>query len=350
MSGLRIENLSKSFSTKRSRVAALDRLNLEVKGGELLIVLGPSGCGKTTLLRIIAGLEQPDTGEIVLNSNSLLQLPAKDRNIGFAFQYPALLPQLTVEQNISLGPKLRGVATSTRSDRTYHLANLLGISDLLPRLPETLSGGQQQRVSLARALATEPKLLLLDEPLANLDPTSRAELRDAIRRVQRELRVTTIYVTHDQSEAAAVADRIGILRAGSLQQIGPAPELYRDPENRFVAEFFAPERPNILSGEIADGTFRASNASFSIPALLRHAGKTTCVIRPPAIRLNGPLQGKTVELTQTGWSTSALISTEGLQLRASIPADSNLAEGNDLEFSLEPSDVLFFNAEGTRLR
>ncbi|HEX7858745.1 MAG TPA: ABC transporter ATP-binding protein, partial [Verrucomicrobiae bacterium] len=349
MPGLRIENLSKTFSTKSARVTALDCLNLEIKDEELLVVLGPSGCGKTTLLRIIAGLEKPDSGEIAIDSNSLLQTPAKDRNIGFAFQYPALLPQLTVEQNISLGPKLRGVSALERDERIRILANLLGLTELLPRLPETLSGGQQQRVSLARALATEPRLLLLDEPLANLDPTSRAELRDAIRRVRRQLRVTTIYVTHDQSEAAAIADRIAIVRAGALQQIGAASELYANPANLFVAEFFALERPNILNGQWAESTFRASNANFSIPTNLRHTGKTICVIRPAAIRANGPMRGKIVELTQTGWSTSALISTEGVQLRASIPPDTILAEGNDLEFSLEPSGVLFFNAEGTRL-
>ena len=350
MPGLRIENLSKSFSTKRARVTALDRLSLDVYDGELLVVLGPSGCGKTTLLRIIAGLDQPDAGEITLDSNPLLRTPAKDRNVGFAFQYPALLPQLTVEQNISLGPKLRGVNSSERDNRTQRLAKLLGITDLLPRLPETLSGGQQQRVSLARALATDPKLLLLDEPLANLDPTSRIELRDAIRSVQRQLRVTTIYVTHDQSEAAAIAERIAILRGGSLQQFGISPELYRDPANLFVAEFFAPERPNLLHGSIINNIFTAHDSNFSIATTLCDQNKATCLIRRSAIRLIGPLRGKIIELTHTGWHTTALIESDRLQLHAFLAPELNLSVCAEVHFSIEPSGILFFNSEGARLR
>src|SRR5687768_970426 len=172
MAGLRIENITRKFGTPRAQVTAVDRLCLDISEGELLVLLGPSGSGKTTLLRMVAGLEKPDSGDIFLGAKSLLTEKLENRRVGMAFQYPALLPQLSVAQNIELGMQLRNVPSHDRSTRVRELADLLNISDLLSRAPETLSGGQQQRVSLARTLALHPELLLLDEPLANLDPSS----------------------------------------------------------------------------------------------------------------------------------------------------------------------------------
>jgi ABC-type sugar transport system ATPase subunit len=350
MAGLRVANLSKEFAAGRSKVTALDRLNLEINPLELLVVLGPSGCGKTTLLRCIAGLEKPSSGEITLDGESILHKEPRDRRIGMAFQYPALLPQLSVGENISLGPKLRGVSSGERTQRTQELAELLGITDLLARRPETLSGGQQQRVSLARALAMRPELLLLDETLANLDPTSRVQLRDTIRGVQQRLGVTTIYVTHDQDEAASLGDRIAVMNEGRALGIGTAQHLYTDPPNLFVAQFFGPETPNIIGGKFDGNGFRADGSDLVFATKVTHAGEARCVIRPRSIRPGGEFAGKIVSIQHTGWSTSLVISLGNLNLRAELPPTANLRTGETFSFAIEPAGLLFFDRSGERIR
>ena len=350
MAALRIENLSRHFATARTRVTAVDQLSLVVADGELLVLLGPSGSGKTTLLRMIAGLEKPDSGDILLSDKSIVREKPENRGIGMAFQYPALLPQLSVSENIELGMKLRKITSQDRATRTRELAELLGISDLLSRAPETLSGGQQQRVSLARALAFRPDLLLLDEPLANLDPGSRMDLRATIRAVQQKLRVTTIYVTHDQNEAAAVADRIAILDHGTLQQLGTAAALYRDPANLFVAQFFAPERPNIFTGVVTDNGFVADDSTLVLPANIAARGNATCVIRPRSIQAGGTLESKVEAVQSTGWSTQVMISAAGAKLFAELSADHSPCVGNLFRFRIDPAGLLFFAPSGERLR
>lgn len=350
MSGLRVQNLCRTFCEGRTKVTALDRLTLEVGAGELLGVLGPSGSGKTTLLRLIAGLEQPSSGDIELDGKSILSEKPQLRSIGMAFQYPALLPQINVEENISLGPRLRGVQSSERSARTQEVADLLGIIDLLPRRPETLSGGQQQRVSLARALVTGPKLLLLDEPLANLDPISRDELRRSVRFIQQKLGVTTIYVTHDQSEAAAVADRIAIVKAGSLEQAGTPGDLYTNPENLFVAQFFGPEIPNVIQGEVRGNGFHPDGSGHVFPLQTRGGGKATCVIRPRAIRAGGPLEGIIEQVQHRGWSISTFFNFAGFSLRADLPCSAGVHPGAQFQFSLDPAELFYFDETGRRLR
>lgn len=350
MPGLRLQNLCKVFAVGRTSVTALDRLDLDASPGELLVVLGPSGCGKTTLLRLIAGLDQPTSGEIKLHGETIVHKKAQERSIGMAFQYPALLPQLTVAENISLGPKLRGIPEPERSTRTRELAELLRISDLLPRLPETLSGGQQQRVSLARALAIRPALLLLDEPLANLDPVSRNDLRATIRSVQQKLGVTTIYVTHDQAEAAAVADRIAILDRGTLQQIGKPCELYSDPTNLFVATFFAPEPPNMIHGAIKAEGFRPNSSDYILPTHLSEKEKVTCVIRPRAIHPGGSSRGIVEHVQQSGWGTSIILNVSGISLRAELSTPASVQVGAVFPFSVDASATLFFDDSGHRLR
>lgn len=348
MAGLLIENLSKTFPAgPAGLVKALHDFSLEVIPGELLVLLGPSGCGKTTLLRLIAGLDTPASGRILLNGESLAGKPPQARPIGMAFQYPALLPQLTVEQNIALGPKLRRVDPAEAISRVRLLAQRLALTSLLSRAPETLSGGQQQRVSLARALANHPALLLLDEPLANLDPISRHELRDAIRRVHRELRITTLYVTHDQSEAAAVADRIAILQNGSLQQIGTAAELYHQPRNLFVAEFFAPHPPNILPGKLLDGHFHPEGCAISFPTPFTTGtpgAEAIALIRPEAILAGGPHPATIEHVQHTGWSTSITLNASGLALRAELPPSPSLKPRDPFPFSVR--NLLLFSPSG----
>lgn len=350
MPALHLQNLSKDFLTGRSRISALDQLTLSANDGELLAILGPSGSGKTTLLRLVAGLEQPDHGEILLGSESITHRRPQDCSIGMAFQYPALLPQLTVSENISLGPKLRGASSPEQSTRTRELAELLNITNLLPRRPETLSGGQQQRVSLARALATRPDLLLLDEPLANLDPASRHELRTSIRCAQRKLGLTTIYVTHDQSEAVAVADRIAILNTGKLQQIGTPFDLYHDPSNLFVATFFAPEPANVIHGSFSADGFRPRNSKVVFPGSPRETGDATCLIRPRSIQPGGSFESIVEAIQQTGWSTSLSLNLSGVLLHAEFPATLPVKPGETFRFHLNPAEMLFFDSVGRRLR
>lgn len=248
MAALRLENLGKAFPGKRGTppVKAVAGLSLEVQAGECVALLGPSGAGKSTLLRLIAGLEAPDHGEIKLGGSSILHQKPGERHISMAFQNPALLPQLTVRENLGLSAKLRGGP----ADDLPQTAELLGLTQLLDRKPETLSGGEQQRAALARALFARPSLLLLDEPLANLDPISRLDLRETIRRLQRDLKVTTLYVTHDQTEAAEIADRIAILRSGCLEQFATPSDLYHHPANLFVARFYGPDPLNVLRGKL----------------------------------------------------------------------------------------------------
>ena len=350
MAELRVANLCKEFSAGQSKVTALDRLNLQINPLELLVVLGPSGCGKTTLLRCIAGLEKPTSGDITLDGASLLHRKPQERLIGMAFQYPALLPQLSVAENISLGPKLRGVSAEERSTRTAELADLLDITQLLGRLPETLSGGQQQRASLARALATRPELLLLDEPLANLDPTSRVQLRDTIRAVQQKLHVTTIYVTHDQDEAASLGDRIAIMNEGRIHGIGTARELYTDPPNLFVAQFFGPEAPNILPGKFETDGFHPTGTNLVLPSDAHYSSDATCVLRPRSIRPGTDFTAAITSVQHTGWSTTLLLSLQNLRLRADLPPTPTLRPGDSFSFTINPAGLLFFNLSGARLR
>jgi len=299
---------------------------------------------------MVAGLEKPDSGDIFLGAKSLLTEKLENRRVGMAFQYPALLPQLSVAQNIELGMQLRNVPAHDRSTRVRELADLLNISDLLSRAPETLSGGQQQRVSLARTLALHPELLLLDEPLANLDPSSRIDLRQGIRVVQQKLRVTTIYVTHDQNEAAAVADRIAILNNGALQQLGSAAALYHDPANLFVARFFAPEPPNVLHGAITNDGFVANNSALVLPTSVAARGDALCAIRPRSVRAGGAWQGKIETVQCTGWSTQLILNISGTKLIAELPDQQSLRAGDPFPFSIDPAKLLFFAPSGERLR
>jgi multiple sugar transport system ATP-binding protein len=344
MAALAIENLTKSFVQD---TVALDQLNLNVPQGELMVVVGPSGSGKTTILRLIAGLESPTCGRILLDGSPIEQLPPQARNVSMAFQSPALLPQLTVGQNIALGAKLRKI--SDADGRVQQAAKLLEIKDLLGRRPETLSGGQQQRVSLARALVLRPSVLLLDEPLASLDPLARAELRQVIRSVQKELGVTTIYVTHDQSEAAAVADRIAVLQGGRLQQTGTALELYRDPANLFVAQFIGPNGINVFSGDVLKQDqitwlrIESLTNAFPVAGTLR-AGPVICGIRPSAMKIDssGELSAVASEVLSTGWSCSVLLKLGSHVIRTELPAETEIRAGRSLRFRLDSQQMFFF--------
>ncbi|GAA1590611.1 ABC transporter ATP-binding protein [Actinoplanes couchii] len=229
---------------------AVDNVSLEVQDGEFMVLLGPSGCGKSTVLRMIAGLEDPTRGDILLNGEPVLELPPRDRSIAMVFQDFALYPHMTVAENIGFPLKLSGVEPVPRQDRVGTIAGALGIGEVLSRRPGQLSGGQRQRVAMGRAMVRRPGIFLMDEPLSNLDSGLRAELRAEITGMTRELGVTTMYVTHDQSEALTMADRVAIMRRGVLQDLGTPTEVYRRPATLYVAAFLGSPKMNLLEAAV----------------------------------------------------------------------------------------------------
>jgi len=247
MAHLELRDLRKAYGS----VTALAQFDIALAAGEFVSLLGPSGCGKTTALRIVAGFITPDAGAVLLEERDITDLPPSRRNMGMVFQAYSLFPNMTAEGNVAFGLRLRKVAPPERDRRVAELFDLIGLSAARDRYPHQLSGGQQQRVALARALAIEPRVLLLDEPLSALDARVRVQLREEIRRIQTKMGITTLYVTHDQEEALSISDRIAVMSAGRIEQIGTAPEIYGSPGTPFVAEFVG--TTNRLAGEITDG-------------------------------------------------------------------------------------------------
>jgi len=232
-------------------MSALSGLSLRVEPGELLALLGPSGCGKTTALRLLAGFDQPTSGAVLVDGADVSRVPANKRDMGMVFQSYSLFPTMSAQDNVAFGLRMRRESGARRRKRAAELLDLVGLAEHLKKYPHQLSGGQQQRVALARALAVSPRVLLLDEPLSALDAKVREQLRDEIRRLQLELGVTTVFVTHDQEEALSIADRVGVMRAGQLEQCAPPAVLYDRPATAFVAEFVG--TMNRIPGVVDDG-------------------------------------------------------------------------------------------------
>jgi putative spermidine/putrescine transport system ATP-binding protein len=275
---VRLEGLSRRFGA----VQALDGLDLDLAPGELVALLGPSGCGKTTALRILAGLEDTDSGRILVGGKDLAHVPANRRDMGMVFQAYSLFPHLTALENVEFGLRLRRQAAAARRARAHEMLELVGIGAHAGRYPQQLSGGQQQRVALARALAIQPQVLLLDEPLSALDAKVRVQLRDEIRRIQLEVGTTTLFVTHDQEEALALADRVGVMRAGRLEQIGPPEDVYRSPATPFVADFVG--LSNRLPGRVGDGVVEVLGARLPLVAgTAVPDGPATALVRPESV-------------------------------------------------------------------
>lgn len=257
MSVVEIKDLRKHFDD----VHAVDGINLSINAGEFLVILGPSGCGKSTLMRMIAGLEEPTGGRVWINDRDVTNLPPRLRNIAMVFQSYALYPHMTVAGNIRfpLRAQFPKMTRQERMERVKHAASLVEIGHLLDRKPRQLSGGERQRVAIARALVTEPSVLLLDEPLSNLDAKLRATARDELKDFQTELGITTIFVTHDQIEAMGLGDRIVIMSNGRVQQVGTPRSIYTDPQNKFVATFIGSPSMNLLPHQDHDLGFRPEN-------------------------------------------------------------------------------------------
>jgi putative spermidine/putrescine transport system ATP-binding protein len=274
---------------KFGEVRALDGLSLDLAPGELVALLGPSGCGKTTALRALAGLERLDSGRVLLGGRDITEVPASRRDMGMVFQAYSLFPHLTARDNVAFGLRLRRMTSNERRRIADRLLELVHLSDKADRYPHELSGGQQQRVALARALAIEPQVLLLDEPLSALDAKVRSTLRDEIRRIQTEVGITTVFVTHDQDEALAIADRVAVIFAGRLEQIAPPAELYERPRTTQVAEFVG--LSNRIRGVARNGAATVLDAHLPLLEGSATDGQVAVLIRPEAIELTADPTG-----------------------------------------------------------
>lgn len=379
-----LEDLTKKFPNrdrKKEDVTAVDHFSFEIPDGELVSLLGPSGCGKSTTLNMICGLEEPTEGRIFFGEEEVTSLPPEKRGVGMVFQSYALYPHLSVRKNI-LFPlqNQKGKDRLSKEEmnrRVEKAAQLVQITPYLERRPRELSGGQQQRVAIARALVKMPRVLLLDEPLSNLDARLRLQTRAEIRRIQQETGITTVFVTHDQEEAMSISDRMVVMKDGILQQIGKPQEIYDNPENLFVAQFLGNPPINLLEGTIRDGEVLAgSDVICRMPAgsaqnesaghTAGQAGRQTdgypdgkkviIGIRPEGFVLqeNGPLSCRLRSIEVMGRDTSIVMEHDGMTgngIRAIVPGDGSFsARDGLLSFAVRPGKLFLFDPEtGSRL-
>jgi sulfate/thiosulfate transport system ATP-binding protein len=340
---IELRSVTKAFGG----VLAADRVSFSVDAGELVALLGPSGGGKTTVLRMIAGLETPTSGDLFINGQRVNDVPVQRRNIGFVFQGYALFPTMTVFDNIAFGLRVKGWSRADIATRVAELVEVFGLADLGSRFPHQLSGGQRQRVAIARALAPKPSVLLLDEPFAAVDAKIRQELREWLVRVQAELKVTTVFVTHDQEEAMEVSDRIVIFSHGRLEQIGSPRQVYEEPGNEFVARFIGVM--NVLELRVDNGLARVGELSFP-PHDVPEGGILRIGFRPYAVQISRDLGEHRYRATLVRvYFLGVLLRLEletptGLVVRTRITKEEfnrlGLAEGSEVSFQIREYRVL----------
>jgi putative spermidine/putrescine transport system ATP-binding protein len=323
-------------------VHALNGLDLHMAPGEMVVLLGPSGCGKTTALRILAGLERQDEGTISVGGKDLSSVPANKRDMGMVFQAYSLFPHLTVLDNVAFGLKLRGRSRTERRQRAGDMLDMVGLGEHKARYANQLSGGQQQRVALARALAIEPAVLLLDEPLSALDAKVRVQLRDEIRRVQLDVGTTTLFVTHDQEEALAIADRVGVMNAGRLDQIAPPSELYAAPATPFVGQFVGLSN-RIPAHSVGGSADVLGTAVHTLPGSATGSG--VALVRPESVRLAADDAGQATvaAVAFLGPISRATVTlTDGTLVLAQLPSSeaAALEIGQRVRVSVDPVPVL----------
>jgi spermidine/putrescine transport system ATP-binding protein len=332
---VRVEGLLKRYG----RVRAVDGVTLAVAEGEFFSLLGPSGCGKTTILRLIAGFERPDAGRIFIGPQDVTGMLPEHRPIGMVFQNYALFPNMTVYGNVAFPLRFRRTPPAEVRRRVQDLLDLVHLAGLEDRYPRQLSGGQQQRVALARALSRDPQVLLLDEPLSALDAKIREELRSELRRLQRNVGLTTLYVTHDQEEALALSDRIAVMSVGKVEQVGTPQEIYRWPRNLFVARFVG--RSTLVEGEARDGWFSRDGRMW--PVRVHGQGRGVLVLRPETLRLTpeGFLKATVRLVTYLGPWIQLEVDVDGLVLKLEVPATQPVRPADRVGVAL-PEEAPFF--------
>jgi len=344
--------------TKRfGDTVAVDSVCLDIAKGELFFLLGPSGCGKTTILRMIAGFETPDTGEILFDERSVLELPAHRRNTGLVFQNYALWPHMTVEQNVAYGLDERRVPKAEKTERVASALNSVHMGDYARRMPNQLSGGQQQRVALARALVIEPDVVLLDEPLSNLDAQLRLKMRHEIRRIHDETGITMLYVTHDQKESLSMADTIAVMSMGLVEQVGSPRSVYRSPHNRFVADFVG--ETNLIPGVLSRIEGNRGRVATSIGEFLARVDQTgaapgdrvLCMVRPECLVINpGTAENRFAAVVRRNVYLGELEQLEleagdiGVQAVLSNPGEESFRTGKELLAGFKPDDAVILKA------
>lgn len=336
MATVRLEHVSRMYSKGR---AALSGVSFEVGDREVVTVVGPSGCGKSTLLRIIAGLDAPTSGSVFIDGKPMDGVTARDRNVAMVFQSYALYPHMTCWENLALSLRLSGVTKSEIERRVRTTADLLEIGDLLTKRPRELSGGQRQRVAVGRALIRDPKVFLFDEPLSNLDAQLRERVRHELKDLFTRLHATVIYVTHDQTEAMSLADRVVILERGEVQQIGTPTELYRHPANRFVASFIGSPSMNLFPATLDDGTLRLGSSAF--PTRTRASGAAVAGIRPESIRIVAGETGRILWTENLGSHILCGIRCGDVTLTALAP---QAPAAETAAIDIAPEDIYLFDA------
>lgn len=342
---LHLEKLVKDFS----EVRAVDTGSLTIQGGKLTGLLGPSGCGKSTLLYLISGLQSPTSGRIFFGEKDVTELPPEKRGIGLVFQNYALYPHMTVAQNIAFPLVNQKVKKAEIRERTEKMAKLVQIGDLMDRKPSQLSGGQQQRVAIARALVKQPEILLLDEPLSNLDARLRLEMREEIRRIQVETGVTTVFVTHDQEEAMSITDEIVLMRKGVVQQQCAPQKMYMDPANQFVASFLGNPPIEYYNFPVRDRWLWITE-NYRVPAAVRNNGEIVTGIRPEAWGKGNDLQVQVQSVEQHGKDTQITFTLAGVKARALLDVSEPIRVGDTVGLTLKKRFLYFFDeASGSRL-
>jgi iron(III) transport system ATP-binding protein len=335
---VRLEGITKRFGA----VAAVDDVTLDIPAGKLVTLLGPSGCGKTTTLRMIAGLEQPTGGRIFIGDEDVTPLPAANRSVTMVFQAYALFPHLSVFENVAYGPRVQHRPEEEIRRRVADVLELVGLPGLGGRSPGQLSGGQQQRVALARALVMQPKVLLFDEPLSNLDAKLRKRVRADIRELQQRLEITSVYVTHDQSEALAISDVVVVMNQGRIEQIGTPTDLYRRPASRFVADFIG--EANLLPAAVDHGMVSVAGYRFAYAQPGVAEGAATLMARPEAIHVEtgaDGLRGRVRSAFFMGTYADYLVDTEAgeVSVADARSVDAMHAVGADVRLQFSPSGL-----------
>jgi putative spermidine/putrescine transport system ATP-binding protein len=343
---VQLVDLAKHFG----KVRALDGLNLEIAQGELVALLGPSGCGKTTALRALAGLQELDRGQLIVDDKDVTFQSANKRGMGMVFQAYSLFPHMTARENVEYGLKLRAhkTASDKRKARSAELLELVGLSTHANHFPHQLSGGQQQRVALARALAISPKVLLLDEPLSALDAKVRTQLREEIRRIQLELGKTTLFVTHDQEEALSIADRVGVMRNGQLEQIAAPSELYDRPKTAFVAEFVGLTNP--IAGNVSSGSIEIFGGVVkTLPGSVT-SGTGIALIRPESLDVVASSSGNGTVFSASFLGASCRLTinmNDGTRVTAQLPSSESAGIGAGAKVAVSLLDMpVFVKAAG----